>query len=198
MAGALATSAVLAGVLAAAPAASAANGPTPIAANGPGIYLFTGDRNPNPVHLTGEGTTTTGDKGIPSPVPDEIHTTPVDVNGTIVNYGTIMVGDGTIPSPYGSYAGQDYQGWVWSTDPLSAQLSWAPDPGNNQGFTVVQGVNGHFLSAQLVPLTGSGGAYATNCLSFQVPGHYPYWLQLNAAFDWVPVVTPVYGDTCGA
>lgn len=178
MAGALAAATVLAAVLAAAPAASAtATAAEP--AYAPGIYMYTGNDNTVPVPLTGE----------PSSVPEKIITNPIiDAAGTRINYGIITVGKGTIPAPYGSYTGEDYQGWAWSKQ--SARLSWAPDFNymDNGVTIVVQNVIGHYQSSnELITLDASSGAYATNCLSFVIPKTSgAVYLRLTDYY-WTPV-----------
>jgi hypothetical protein len=149
----------------------------PAMASGSGMYMFTGNEVTSPVPLSGS----------PSATPPKIITTPIEQqNGTIVNYGTIEIGTGNTPPGDGGVNGIPYEGWYWSSSPAFVQLDWAQITGwNGDQDIVVQNVAGHFDSTEYRSVTGG---YATTCLSFQVPGqYYPYWVQLNAADQWIPV-----------
>lgn len=165
------------------PSANASVPDIPVASSGPGWYLYTGDGNHVPVHLTGTPGST-WPHWATSPVPAEIHITPATIDGTTYDYGTIMVGNGQIPAPYGSHAGEDYPGWAW--DAKAVQLSWA---NLNNKNTVIANVVAQ-PTAYLRVLRGVSGAYAPTCLSFvfgsSITAHE---LQLNSADDWVPVTT---------
>jgi hypothetical protein len=161
------------------PPANASVAPVAVASSGPGWYLYTGDGNPDPVHLTG---TPAYPRWATSPVPAEIHITPATVDGTNDNYGTIMVGEGQIPEPYGSTEGEDYPDWWW--DDQGIQLSWA---NLNNKSTVIEDVIVQ-TTGYLRTLRGASGAYAPTCLSFVFPSSdTPQAIQLNSANNWVPV-----------
>jgi hypothetical protein len=160
------------------PSANASVPSIPVVSSGPGWYLYTGDGNPVPVHLAG----TPGSGWATSPAPAEIHTTPAIIDGTNYAYGTIMVGDGQVPAPYGSYAGENYPGWAWNNQ--AVQLSWANLNNKNTVIEDVVAQTGGYIRV----LRGDSGAYAPTCLSFVFPSNYtPQVLQLNSANDWVPV-----------
>jgi hypothetical protein len=155
----------------------------PVASSGPGWYLYTGDGNPAPVHLTGTPSST-WPHWATSSVPAEIHITPATIDGTPYNYGTIMVGDGPIPAPYGSYEGEDYPGWTW--DAKAVQLTWANLNNKNTVITQVVAQTTTYVRV----LRGVSGAYAPTCLSFIIgSGITANWLELNSADNWVPVTT---------
>jgi len=161
------------------PPANASVPSVPVASSGPGWYLYTGDGNPVPVHLTGTPAYPTW---AISPVPAKIHITPATVDGTRYDYGTIMIGNGQIPEPYGSSAGEDYPDWWW--DDQAIQLSWA---NLNNKNTVIRNVVFQ-TTGYLRVLRGVSGAYAPTCLSFLIPSsNTSAMLQLNSANDWVPV-----------
>lgn len=161
---------------------------------GPGMYLFTGNGDKIPMRLSG---------GIPvyphwtvSPVPDEIRTTPVTLDGVKYDYGTIMVGSGPLPAKYGN---SDYPNWWWHLGPgygsPAVQLAYADLTVKN---ALIQNVVGEFLGGSQVGPGGftknfevlNGGGITTFCLSYVIPGqYYPLWLHLDSAYDWVPDAT---------
>jgi hypothetical protein len=167
MAGALAA-AVLATVLAAAPAANATTTTETVV-----YYLYPGNGKA-PVQLTGN----------PSSVPAEIHTSPAVAGGP--SYGTIAVGKGDVelpPANGGPPAGTPYEGWVLTNS--EAKLAWAILEPTSGPEIVIQNVLPGGGTGQGEEPYGEG--YTYKCLSFQQPGVYnAFWIQLNAADDWVP------------
>lgn len=170
---ALAASAVIVGGSAAA-AIALTSGSTSYA---PGMYLYTGNRDTNPVQLT--GTPGNGTWGV-SKVPPEIYTTDSG-NGS---YGTINIGTGDVPlapEDGGPAPGTPYPGWWWS--PQAIQLNWA----ELSSGAVVENVEGYFLGVGNKDVLGNG-AYAPRCLVFTVPNTKTTdtrWLSLNADYNWV-------------